>query len=505
MVKKIPQISVLLSVMVLFIQLASGLTASSENYSVNIFGTGLATSNPSSINYNSTILSEPKGTTRNAESETYTANIGFFEDTTYHRTVSITSYSISPKSAVIGSTIGLSISALNYQSVWATITSPNSQEQTLNLINGQTVSYVPNPSVVGRYNVIFYANSSTGAIASVVDYFDLTEQITPTPSTGSSGGGGTTTIIEKCTYNWDCTPWSVCSGGKQTRTCKNVGTCVGTESKPIEEMSCSESLFDIILRLEDVKITENKTLKFKIELTEKIGAERIDAHIKYSIINNEDYEIFSQIETKAIQGSLTYEKEIGEIRLADGEYTLRVDVLYGNLQRAFAEQKIKVLDGKIETNPEPLPNIPEKTGITGRIINNLPDLFSFEKGTTLTFWIIIPIFVLLIILRKKLALVYKKIAKSLSRMSSKYEKYSHNSIKGLVNKKVYSERGDYIGRIKDVVLGENKIDSIKIKIDKKHKFKVKGIIIEWKQVVNCGEIMIINLELPIPHTDKNKA
>jgi len=93
----------------------------------------------------------------------------------------------------------------------------------------------------------------------------------------------------------------------------------------------------------------------------------------------------------------------------------------------------------------------------------------------------------------------------LSRMSSKYEKYSHNSIKGLVNKKVYSERGDYIGRIKDVVLGENKIDSIKIKIDKKHKFKVKGIIIEWKQVVNCGEIMIINLELPIPHTDKNKA
>ncbi|MFH1451561.1 MAG: PRC-barrel domain-containing protein [archaeon] len=535
----------------------SALTANSQNYSASMFGTGMATAVISSISYNSIILSEAKGTTRNAESIIYTGNIGFFLNTIYHRTVSITSYSISPSSAVVGSTIGLSISALNYQSVWAKITSPNSQQQTLNLINGQTVNYVPSPSVVGIYEVIFYANSSTGAITSIIDYFELTSQTTaPPPGGGSSGGGGTTTIIEKCTYNWDCTPWSVCSDGKQTRTCKNIGSCNGTENKPIEEMPCSESLFDIILKFKEIGLTQNETLRFIVELIEVNSVEKIDVLIRYSIIDKDNNELLSQTETRAVQGNLSYEKEMSEMKLKDGEYTLRVDILYGNLQRASADQKFIIKDREISIEESisilqrinifvfvaigiiillmtiilwylltkfkkistklnkierrirkhkrkyvifslitlfavSLLAIIIKTNITGRVINNLSD-YNYDLKWVLAPAIIIIFIALIVMLRKKIFLYFKKIIRFLSGSIKNPNKYPKNSIKGLINKKVYSESGHYLGKIKDVSLEKNKIGRLKIKICKKRKFKTRRISVGYKHVKGAGKIIILD-------------
>lgn len=559
--KKFILVSLILFITILYIQNTFALTASSDNYSVSMFGTGLAVSNPSSTNYEAESLSTSQSGTRNAESNSFTANIGFFEDTPYYRTVSITSYSISPSSAVVGSTIGLYISALNSQKVWAKITSPNAQEQTLNLINGQTVNYVPSPSIVGRYEVVFYANSSTGAIASVVDYFDLTAQSTTPPSGGgSSGGGGTTTIIEKCTYNWDCTPWSVCADGKQTRKCKNTGTCNGTESKPIEEMQCSESLFDIILKFKEIGLTQNETLKFSINLTETKGVEKIDVYIKYSIIDSKNNELWSQTETRAVFGDLIYEKEMSDMKLKDGNYILRVDILYGNLQRASAEQKFMIKGKKISIE-ESISSLQQtnifvfigigivvlfiillvvyllikfsriskrfgeierrrgkykrkylafgfavllivtllviilKTNITGRAIRNIMSY----SWTAMLILLIAFVLILLIILRKKVSLSCKKITEFLSETINK--RYPSNSIRGLTNKKVYSESGHYIGRVNDIVLGENRIESLKIKLDKKLKFNAKGIIISYRHVKNVSEIVVINKKL-LEHLDK---
>ena len=72
------------------------------------------------------------------------------------------------------------------------------------------------------------------------------------------------------------------------------------------------------------------------------------------------------------------------------------------------------------------------------------------------------------------------------------KKYPENSIMGLINKKVCSESGRYIGKVNDIILGENRIDSLKIQIDKKHKFKVEGIVIDYKQVKSVSEIIIID-------------
>ena len=555
--KKTTQLSIFIIFLVgtiFLLQFVSALTANSSNYSVSMFGTGMASETPSSENYNSTFLSEAKGTTRNAESNAYTSNIGFFENTIYYRTASITSYSISPISAVVGSTIGLYISALNSQNVWAKITSPNNQQQTINLVNNEFITYSP-PSLVGTYSVTFYANSSTGAIASVVSSFELTTQTSSSTSSsgGGEGGGGTTTIIEKCTYLWDCTPWSLCADGKQKRICTNTETCNGTESKPAEEMECSQALFDISLNLKHIELTENRNLKFNIDLTEKIGVEKIDVYIKYSIINKENYEIFSQIETKAIQKNLSYEKEIEEIKLLDGEYILRVEILYGYQQRAFAEQKIKIIDSKIEITPtekksffDNIKNALNKSIVLIVLISIFYSLFIFRKDyyreryskfiriKTRHVFIFIAIFLGIIVFgfdlitksKTSLTITGKTILSAVSKQHNlvisfvlilvtilillilKYrekikesagiieerlrKKYPENSLKRLINKKVYSSEGMFIGKVKNIVLGENKIDSLKVDIDKKYKLKTKGIVMKYKHVRSIGHVVIID-------------
>lgn len=471
---------------------AFALTASSENYSVSMFSTGIAVGSSSSENYQTIFLSESKGTTRNAESESLFVNIGFFDDVSYYRTVNINSYSINPKKAAVGSPIGLYISASNYQSVWAKIIAPNKQEQILSLINEQTINFVPSPSIIGTYQVIFYANSSGGAITSVIDYFELTEQANP-PQSNSGGGSETKKIIEKCSYIWDCTPWSICFNGKQTRTCKNVGTCIGNESKPIEEIKCSEALFDISIMLKDIIVTENKSLKFNLSLIEQFGVEKIDVHIKYSIINKSNYEIFSQIETIAVEKNLTFDKSFEGMNLEDGEYILRVDVLYGNLQRAFAEKKFRVFYELIEREgSEDIQNkgkiFNSRKTLTGKIAY---ELSSDKSRMALTYFAIILVVVLLLILGRGIISIFKRIYRQLYLVCIK-SKYVKNSVLYLIGKKVYSESGNYIGRVRDVILGENKIEGIKIEIDKKYNFSRKGVLISYKYVKGVSEIVIVN-------------
>jgi sporulation protein YlmC with PRC-barrel domain len=541
-IKDISKSIFFLIILILLTQQAYAITANSSNYSTRMFGTGMATATPSSTNYDTKSLLEGKSTTRNAESLTYQANIGFFGNNSYHRTVIINSYSVSPSSAVVGSTIGLSISAINYQALWVVITAPNSQEQTVDLINGQTVNYLPSPSIVGRYNVTFYANSSTGAITSVISYFELTEATT---TTTPSGGGGTTTIIEECAYIWDCSPWSICLEGIQTRKCENTGTCTGIEEKPLEQRICSDSLFDVMLEFTDLVITENDTLEFNVSLIEQEGIEKIDVQLRYSIMDEDDNEIFSQIETRAVEGELNFRKEISEVKLTKGEYILRVDILYGNLQRAFAEQRFEVKKGELEILEREdfsnklvvilgilifillliifflmrkrkksrkgghkeyrrkikknLMRIKSKTlliiafslitvgllfigrnSITGFVTGNIYLVGGGLK--ILGLMLILGIFGVLIFLsRRKIKAGLEKVGRKVKR------KHPKESIKGLMKKKVYVMEGVYIGRIKEVILKSNKIDSLKIKLSKTKK---KGIIIKYGNIRGVGDIVI---------------
>ncbi len=480
MIKKISLTLILFLLFIVSMQGIFALTADSPNYSVSRFGSGSQAANfdSSSFEGHSALLTEAG--TRNAENNEFFVNVGFFEGSHYYSSVSITSYSISPNSAVVGSTIGFFVSALNSQSIWAKITAPNNQQQILILTNNQFVFYLPNPSILGEYKVVFYANSSSGEIASVVSSFDLIEQVTSSPPSG----GGTIVITEKCAYIWDCSSWSVCSEGVQKRECNNIGNCTGIEGKPIEERLCSDALFDVLLKFGNPKITLDDTLNFTVDLTETKGIEKIDVQIKYSIINKNNTELFSQIETRAIDGRLTYEKELNEVKLVAGEYTLRVDILYGNLQRAFAEQKFKINDKR---------GILSELTLTGRTIEELTP--SINQATQ--FLLIIFVLIILFVLRKK---IYRFLLKNYPHPNLSQGK----SIKQLISKKVYSEGGHYIGKIKEVILRENRIDGLKIRLDKKIKANTEGIIVSYKQVKSVSEIVIIDEKI-FEHLEKYKV
>ncbi len=58
--------------------------------------------------------------------------------------------------------------------------------------------------------------------------FDVSNEIS---GTGGTNGGS-------CRENWDCTEWSACSSGIQTRYCRDLNRCGTNHNKPEEEKSC---------------------------------------------------------------------------------------------------------------------------------------------------------------------------------------------------------------------------------------------------------------------------
>lgn len=427
-----------------------------------MFGNSVSTGNANSSNYIATFLSENSGTNNNALSNSFTGNIGFFE-TPYFTTVKINSYSVSPKSVVIGNTVSIYISASNYESIWVEIVSPDSQEQRLNLDNGQTLNYLPVPSIIGRYNVTFYANSSNGAIASVIDYFDLVgAQVSTTGgSSGSSGAsGGGSGVTQSCNYNWDCTPWSLCANGLQTRSCVNIGTCTGQESKPIESMSCNQALFDILIDLENLQLIDDSKIRFNVNLEEQFGIEELDVHLKYSIVDENNFEVFSQIETRAVNGNLEIGKEI-ILNLEEGDYILRVDVLYGNLQRAFAEQSF-VIDKS-------------SNAITGLA------LIDYMDSRRITFSVLLLVISSIILL----GTYYYSLTPSKKIDNS-------NSLNGIIGLDVYTNSGLKIGKVYDIVINENAIYGLAVLVDKGVPVNHSKVMIRYQYVENVNDVVLVN-------------
>ena len=88
---------------------------------------------------------------------------------------------------------------------------------------------------------------------------------------------------------------------------------------------------------------------------------------------------------------------------------------------------------------------------------------------------------------------YRKSIKNL--IDGLYRKYDDNSIKGLIKKKVYTDGGDYVGNVEEVVLQGNKIHSLKVRLDKRHKFVAKGVIIKYRNVRALRKIVIVDDEI----------
>ena len=125
-----------------------------------------------------------------------------------------------------------------------------------------------------------------------------------------------------------------------------------------------------------------------------------------------------------------------------------------------------------------------KPKITGFAVNSSNFIL---KDLSIGFAFLIGVFVIFIFLYRK----------NIKRMveNKKRKNCNKNSLKELIKKKVYTDSGDYVGKIEGVILGKNKIANLKIKLDskvkKRKKIKAKGIIVKYKQVESVGHILII--------------
>ena len=125
--------------------------------------------------------------------------------------------------------------------------------------------------------------------------------------------------------------------------------------------------------------------------------------------------------------------------------------------------------------------------LTGLAVDNI---FSFDKSKFILVFVIAGILGFLVFFNKK------KISKFLEITKNRIcRKYSKNRMKSLISKRVYTSLGDYTGKVEEVILGTNKINNLKIRLDKKvkkkNKIKAKGIFVNYKQVQDVGHILIV--------------
>jgi hypothetical protein len=104
-------------------------------------------------------------------------------------------YTIQPKLAVNGSNVSLRINASDPSGVdetWLNITLPDSTWQTIYLQNDVLINYTTT-SLIGRYDITFFANDTLGNEGNVSDYFDAQESVPTTNFTvnviNDTGGG----------------------------------------------------------------------------------------------------------------------------------------------------------------------------------------------------------------------------------------------------------------------------------------------------------------------------
>ena len=55
---------------------------------------------------------------------------------------------------------------------------------------------------------------------------------------GGGGGGVTVTPTPQCEENWQCSEWSACSNGQQTKTCSDLKKCGTTTNRPALSQAC---------------------------------------------------------------------------------------------------------------------------------------------------------------------------------------------------------------------------------------------------------------------------
>lgn len=492
-------------------------SANGTNYTVEMFSSGMQSAEANSSEYDSKFILTVNTGTLNASGADYSSNIGFFNSTFSLNAPTIISYEAYPASASTGSIIRFYISSSGAQSLWALITRPDSVTDFV-LLNNDNYTYYVSTNAVGVYSVTFYANNSAG-ITDVTTLFQITSIVTQ-PSSGGTAS---------CEYVWNCTEWSTCEAGKQQRICTNVGTCTGDNGRPDETRTCEAALFDIKINPESIKIDESG-LKFSINLSEMKGNEKIDVTITYNVTDINGTVVYSETETIAVYGNISFDKILKDINLVPGDYRLNAEITYGNNQKAIAAYVFKITEKGVE-EVRPV-----------EVIDNSLQIF-----LTIVLVLILSLLLLLLLLlfvlrsyfyykrrkelvdnnvkivkerdvfhditQEKLSLV-ERMFKTLGAMSmrkSYKRKPGVSSIVDVMSREVFLNSGEHIGSVSDVIISDIKIESVIVKLNEKYsKSGISKAIIKQNNVKYYGDIVLVNkgiesvLKSAIPKKKRNR-
>jgi len=375
-------------------------------------------------------------------------------------------------------------------------------------------------------------------------------------SSGGGGGGATSscTYNWKCT-SWSPDECPVNGVQERVcinkGTCR--GTDEMPDLKQACTYEHGEPLFDIFLNLpaEDKEICSGEKIGANVKLENYGKIELLDAYMTYWIIDENNSLIAESKDTRAVTNEKKFEIELKIPKpTREGNYRIYAQINYDENKTAVAgetfevlsKEKCKELPRNISYLKYPFYGLmviivvlvifflvkilkskfkitkrrPEKTISHTKYKNKIKESLKRIKSKHLAVFLSAFVFVeILFTLRNKitgfaiggvnkisnlgviwtaliiamglLALICRK--KILEGLSKKYPK---NSLRGLIKKKVYTDTGDYIGKVEEILLGKGKIDSLKIRLDKKQKFRVKGIIIKYKNVKCVGHIVIID-------------
>jgi len=318
-----------------------------------------------------------------------------------------------------------------------------------------------------------------------------------------------------------------------------------------------EPLFDIFLTLSDEskELCSGEKISAKIKLENYGKVELLDAFMTYWVVDEYNTLISEVKDTRAVEEEKEFDVELDiPVSSIDGTYKVYAQINYDVDKTAVAGESFEIVSGekcvartfkfigfkyiyllyliivlvlilvifllikrlkKVKRKIKPrghfdyvrkvkssLRRIRRKSylvALVGIIIFGM-----FAVGNSLTGYVInesnagtarlsVIGFIVIVGILGSLFFVYRKrlIRKLEDRRVKKYPK---DSVKGLVKKKVYSGLGDYMGRIKEVMLENNRIDSLMVRLGKNRK-KTKTAVVKYKDFEAVGDIAIVDTKV----------
>ncbi len=159
------------------------------------------------------------------------------------------------------------------------------------------------------------------------------------------------------------------------------------------------ALFDIKVDLKKGELDEKEALILYLDLINKARSGKIDIEIHYTIFDLESNILFDTSETKAVDGVLSYKKTFAELELGSGGYRIFVEIIYGDNQRASADQRF-IVTKKGEVIPLRGSSI---TGFVTNIGENIGESFRkiLEENRRLTLaGLILALFIIIVFIIK---------------------------------------------------------------------------------------------------------